>query len=44
MPPSGYFILGIKSKSQGLKPNAGDYIKGQENFEICIYFVSIVNK
>jgi len=33
MPLSGSFILGINSKSQGLKQrvvhNAGDYIEGQ---------------
>jgi len=80
MPRSGSFILGIKSKSQGLPEipeilqavdryirtlnttgaakgilrlphrwqrvvhNAGDYIEGQQNFETCIYFVSVVNK
>ena len=39
---------------QGLSPcdfdlqwavhNAGDYTEGQQNFETCIYFVSVVNK
>ena len=37
-------ILLLPHRWQRVVHNAGDYIEGQENFETCIYFVSVVNK
>jgi len=37
-------ILRLPHPWQRVVHNAGDYIEGQENFETCIYFVSVVNK
>jgi len=37
-------ILRLPHRWQRVVHNAGDYIEGQQNFETCIYFVSIVNK
>ena len=37
-------ILRLPHRWQRVVHNAGDYIEGQYNFEIFIYFVSVVNK
>jgi histone-lysine N-methyltransferase SETMAR len=37
-------ILRLPRRWQWVVHNAGDYIEGQQNFETCIYFVSVVNK
>ena len=37
-------ILRLPHRWQRVLHNAGDYIEGEENFETCIYFVSVVNK
>jgi len=37
-------ILRLPHRWQPVVHNAGDYIEGQQNFETCIYFVSVVNK
>ena len=37
-------ILRLPHRWQRVVHNAGDYIEGQQNFETCIYFVSVVNK
>ena len=37
-------ILRLPHRWQRVVHNAGDYIERQENFETCIYFVSVVNK
>jgi len=37
-------ILRLPHHWQRVVHNAGDYIEGQQNFETCIYFVSVVNK
>jgi len=37
-------ILRLPHRWQRAVHNAGDYIEGQQNFETCIYFVSVVNK
>ena len=37
-------ILRLPHRWQRVVRNAGDYIEGQQNFETCIYFVSVVNK
>ena len=37
-------ILRLPHRWQWVVHNAGDYIEGQQNFETCIYFVSVVNK
>ena len=40
----GKGILRLPHRWQRVVHNAGDYIEGQQNFETCIYFVSVVNK
>ena len=37
-------ILRLPHRWQQVVHNAGDYLEGQENFETCIYFVSVANK
>jgi len=37
-------ILRLPHRWQRVVHNAGDYFEGQQNFETCIYFVSVVNK
>jgi len=37
-------ILRLPHRWQLAVHNAGDCTEGQENFETCIYFVSVVNK
>jgi len=37
-------ILRLPHRWQRVVHNAGEYIEGQQNFETCIYFVSVVNK
>jgi len=37
-------ILRLPHRWQRVIHNAGDYIEGQQNFETCIYSVSVVNK
>jgi len=37
-------ILRLPHRWQRVVHNAGDYSEGQQNFESCIYFVSVVNK
>jgi len=37
-------ILRLPHRWQRVVHNAGDYIEGQQNFETCTYFVSVVNK
>ena len=37
-------ILRLPHRWQRVVHNAGDYIEGQQNFETCIYFASVVNK
>jgi len=37
-------ILRLPRRWQRVVYNAGDYTEGQQNFETCIYFVSVVNK
>jgi len=36
-------ILRLPHHWQRVEHNAGDDIEGQQNFETCIYFVSVVN-
>ena len=36
--------LRLPHRWQRVVHNAGDYTEGQQNFETCIYFVSVVNK
>jgi hypothetical protein len=37
-------ILRLPRRWQWVLHNAVDYIEGQQNFETCIYFVSVLNK
>jgi len=37
-------ILRLPHRWQRVVHNAGDYNEGQQSFETCIYFVSVVNK
>ena len=37
-------ILRLPHRWQRVIHNAGDDTEGQQNFETCIYFVSVVNK
>jgi len=37
-------ILRLPHRWQRVVHIAGDYTEGQQNFETCIYFVSVVNK
>jgi 2-keto-3-deoxy-L-rhamnonate aldolase RhmA len=37
-------ILRLPHRWQRVVHDAGDYIEGQQNFETCIYFVSVVNE
>jgi len=37
-------ILRLPHRWQRVVHDAGDYIEGQQHFETCIYFVSVVNK
>ena len=37
-------ILRLPHRWQRVVHNAGDYNEVQQNFETCIYFVSVINK